>query len=306
MYSVNYLKSTAIPGPTRTVSSTCPTTPPPPQPSALSHSLNNSSLLPVASAAYLQHPQHPLQSQSHHQIHLHSHHHNHHARFAGPLLSHHNTIDPDIHSTTNPTLMDTSSHSALTPSSTSTSSTSSSASSSSSANNDCSPGTGHSRGGVAAAAAAAAAVATTSAYHGLLAAAARRQRGEKRPIPVEQKDDKYFERRKRNNEAAKKSRDARKMREDRVRETLIYSRHLGETGTDLSFGCGVIYIYISLSDCLPGSRAGAGECDFANANRGIARRSRHAAAGDLCAIDTIDWQQRQQQQRDHHLKMPLI
>lgn len=44
----------------------------------------------------------------------------------------------------------------------------------------------------------------------------RRQRGEKRPIPDEQKDDKYFERRKRNNEAAKKSRDARKMREDRV------------------------------------------------------------------------------------------
>lgn len=45
----------------------------------------------------------------------------------------------------------------------------------------------------------------------------RRQRGEKRPIPDEQKDDKYFERRKRNNEAAKKSRDARKMREDRVK-----------------------------------------------------------------------------------------
>lgn len=44
----------------------------------------------------------------------------------------------------------------------------------------------------------------------------RRQRGEKRPIPEEQKDEKYFERRKRNNEAAKKSRDARKMREDRV------------------------------------------------------------------------------------------
>lgn len=45
----------------------------------------------------------------------------------------------------------------------------------------------------------------------------RRQRGEKRPIPDEQKDEKYFERRKRNNEAAKKSRDARKIREDRVR-----------------------------------------------------------------------------------------
>ncbi|XP_055314542.1 uncharacterized protein LOC129575287 isoform X2 [Sitodiplosis mosellana] len=44
----------------------------------------------------------------------------------------------------------------------------------------------------------------------------RRQRGEKRPIPEEQKDEKYFERRKRNNEAAKKSRDARKVREDRI------------------------------------------------------------------------------------------
>lgn len=44
----------------------------------------------------------------------------------------------------------------------------------------------------------------------------RRQRSEKRPIPDEQKNEKYFERRKRNNEAAKKSRDARKMREDRV------------------------------------------------------------------------------------------
>lgn len=51
-------------------------------------------------------------------------------------------------------------------------------------------------------------------YHCLLS---RRQRSEKRPIPEEQKDEKYFERRKRNNEAAKKSRDARKMREDRVR-----------------------------------------------------------------------------------------
>lgn len=47
----------------------------------------------------------------------------------------------------------------------------------------------------------------------------RRPRGEKRPIPDDQKDEKYFERRKRNNEAAKKSRDARKMREDRVRNS---------------------------------------------------------------------------------------
>ncbi|XP_036334709.1 transcription factor VBP [Rhagoletis pomonella] len=44
----------------------------------------------------------------------------------------------------------------------------------------------------------------------------RRSRGEKRPIPEDQKDEKYYERRKRNNEAAKKSRDARKIREDRI------------------------------------------------------------------------------------------
>lgn len=44
----------------------------------------------------------------------------------------------------------------------------------------------------------------------------KRHRGEKKAIPEEQKDGKYFERRKRNNEAAKRSRDARKLREDRV------------------------------------------------------------------------------------------
>lgn len=44
----------------------------------------------------------------------------------------------------------------------------------------------------------------------------RRQRGEKRPIPDEQKDDRYYEKRRRNNQAAKKSRDARKFREDQV------------------------------------------------------------------------------------------
>ncbi|RUS73901.1 hypothetical protein EGW08_018337 [Elysia chlorotica] len=44
----------------------------------------------------------------------------------------------------------------------------------------------------------------------------RRPRSEKKPIPDEQKDDKYFERRRRNNEAAKKSRDARKAREDEL------------------------------------------------------------------------------------------
>ncbi|XP_072383916.1 uncharacterized protein [Diabrotica undecimpunctata] len=51
----------------------------------------------------------------------------------------------------------------------------------------------------------------------------RRQRGEKKPIPDEQKDDKYYERRRRNNQAAKKSRDARKMREDQIalRATIL-------------------------------------------------------------------------------------
>lgn len=44
----------------------------------------------------------------------------------------------------------------------------------------------------------------------------RRPRSEKRPIPDDQKDEKYFERRKRNNLAAKKSRDARKAREDEI------------------------------------------------------------------------------------------
>ncbi|XP_058466307.1 transcription factor ces-2 [Malaya genurostris] len=43
-----------------------------------------------------------------------------------------------------------------------------------------------------------------------------KKRNEKNPISTENKDDQYFERRKRNNEAAKKSRDARKLREDRV------------------------------------------------------------------------------------------
>lgn len=50
----------------------------------------------------------------------------------------------------------------------------------------------------------------------LASALPRRPRSEKRPIPDEQKDDKYFERRKRNNMAAKKSRDARKQREDEI------------------------------------------------------------------------------------------
>ncbi|XP_076322786.1 uncharacterized protein LOC143231892 [Tachypleus tridentatus] len=50
----------------------------------------------------------------------------------------------------------------------------------------------------------------------LLSNLPRRPRSEKKPIPSDQKDQKYFERRKRNNLAAKKSRDARKAREDEV------------------------------------------------------------------------------------------
>lgn len=61
----------------------------------------------------------------------------------------------------------------------------------------------------------------------------RRQRGEKRPIPDEQKDEKYFERRKRNNEAAKKSRDARKMREDRVSDNFIQNAMNGAKSSEL-------------------------------------------------------------------------
>lgn len=44
----------------------------------------------------------------------------------------------------------------------------------------------------------------------------RRPRSEKKPIPEDLKDTKYYERRKRNNHAAKKSRDARKAREDEI------------------------------------------------------------------------------------------
>lgn len=44
----------------------------------------------------------------------------------------------------------------------------------------------------------------------------KRPRSEKKAFPLEQKDGKYFERRKRNNMAAKKSRDARKSREDEI------------------------------------------------------------------------------------------
>ena len=50
----------------------------------------------------------------------------------------------------------------------------------------------------------------------LASATMRRPRSEKKPIPEDLKDNKYFERRRRNNLAAKRSRDARKTREDQV------------------------------------------------------------------------------------------
>ncbi|KAK8388119.1 hypothetical protein O3P69_020184 [Scylla paramamosain] len=50
----------------------------------------------------------------------------------------------------------------------------------------------------------------------LASSAPRRPRGEKKPIPETLKDEKYYERRRRNNLAAKKSRDARKQREDQI------------------------------------------------------------------------------------------
>ncbi|XP_069987243.1 uncharacterized protein [Penaeus vannamei] len=56
----------------------------------------------------------------------------------------------------------------------------------------------------------------------LATSAPRRPRGEKKPIPDTLKDEKYYERRKRNNLAAKKSRDARKQREDQVAMRASY------------------------------------------------------------------------------------
>lgn len=53
----------------------------------------------------------------------------------------------------------------------------------------------------------------------------KRPRSEKKPIPDDQKDEKYYERRKRNNQAAKKSRDARKIREDHVSKTVSIIAH---------------------------------------------------------------------------------
>ncbi|CAM1300797.1 zip-7 (predicted) [Pycnogonum litorale] len=50
----------------------------------------------------------------------------------------------------------------------------------------------------------------------------KKMRGAKQQIPEEQKNDKYYERRKRNNFAAKKSRDARKSREDVIANGAQY------------------------------------------------------------------------------------
>ena len=44
----------------------------------------------------------------------------------------------------------------------------------------------------------------------------KRSRGQKRPVPEEEKDEKYIIRRQKNNLAAKKSRDLRKLREEKV------------------------------------------------------------------------------------------
>ncbi|CAD5124025.1 DgyrCDS12328 [Dimorphilus gyrociliatus] len=59
---------------------------------------------------------------------------------------------------------------------------------------------------------------TTPVVNSLQIAAGRpnRPRSEKKSVPEDLKDDKYFERRKRNNQAAKKSREARKAREDEI------------------------------------------------------------------------------------------
>jgi primosomal protein N'' len=59
----------------------------------------------------------------------------------------------------------------------------------------------------------------------------KRPRGEKKPIPEDQKDEKYYERRKRNNQAAKKSRDARKIREDQVSLDKVDVKRHNKTGT---------------------------------------------------------------------------
>ena len=59
-------------------------------------------------------------------------------------------------------------------------------------------------------------VASPAASTSSTSSSLKRHRTEKKPVPDDKKDDKYFERRRRNNNAAKKSRDARKAREDEI------------------------------------------------------------------------------------------
>lgn len=65
--------------------------------------------------------------------------------------------------------------------------------------------------------------------------------------------------------------------------------------------CFQLHFFATSTDCLPGCRSGARECDIANANRGASRRSRNSAASDLRSIDPIECQQHQQR-RSHFLK----
>ncbi|XP_054285384.1 hepatic leukemia factor [Macrosteles quadrilineatus] len=60
---------------------------------------------------------------------------------------------------------------------------------------------------------------------GVISVCSQKKRGEKRAIPDEQKDERYYERRKRNNQAAKKSRDARRLREDQIAMRALHLEH---------------------------------------------------------------------------------
>ncbi|XP_046660516.1 D site-binding protein [Homalodisca vitripennis] len=59
----------------------------------------------------------------------------------------------------------------------------------------------------------------------VISVCSQKKRGEKRAIPEEQKDERYYERRKRNNQAAKKSRDARRIREDQIAMRAMHLEH---------------------------------------------------------------------------------
>ncbi|XP_002733842.1 uncharacterized protein LOC100377224 [Saccoglossus kowalevskii] len=53
----------------------------------------------------------------------------------------------------------------------------------------------------------------------------KKERAEKQPVPDEQKDHRYFERRRRNNAAAKRSRDARRLREEEMSLRISQLEH---------------------------------------------------------------------------------